>query len=107
MRRWLFICSKNRWRSPTAEQIFSDGYGVETDSAGLAYDAEVRLSEEQIEWADLILVMEVFHRRKLSQKFGRVLAHKKVVVLGIPDHYQYMDEQLVELLKERCAPYLR
>lgn len=102
----LFICSKNKWRSPTAEAVFADHPGVETDSAGLANDADVRLSEEQIEWADVILVMETVHRTRLNQKFCRALAEKKVVVLGIPDRYPYMDDVLVELLKVRCSAYL-
>ena len=106
MRRLLFICSKNKWRSPTAEELFTDHPQVETDSAGLASDAEVRLSEEQVEWADVILVMETVHRSRLNQNFGHILAGKKVVVLGIPDRYPYMDETLIKLLNERCTAYL-
>lgn len=40
MHRVLFICSRNRLRSPSAERLFADWPGVETDSAGLAADAE-------------------------------------------------------------------
>lgn len=50
MTRALFICSRNRLRSPTAERLFADWPGVESDSAGLASDAEVPLSAEQVEW---------------------------------------------------------
>ena len=34
MKRALFICSRNRLRSPTAEQVFASWQDVETDSAG-------------------------------------------------------------------------
>jgi len=68
MTRALFICTQNRLRSPTAEQIFSNWPGVETDSAGLGNDATIPLSVEQIEWATLIFVMEKAHRNKLSNK---------------------------------------
>ena len=68
----LFICTANRLRSPTAEQVFSTWAGVETDFAGLGADAEVRLSPEQIEWADIIFVMETVHRSKLGRGFGRI-----------------------------------
>jgi len=62
-RHVLFLCSRNRLRSPTAEQVFSTWRGLEVDSAGLADDAEVVLTDEQLEWADLIVLMEASHRR--------------------------------------------
>ena len=101
----LFLCSRNKLRSPTAEAVFAEYPGVEADSAGLSPDAELRLSAEQVEWADLIFVMEKAHRVRLNRGFRKVLAGKKVVVLGIPDDYGYMDPELVKLLKARCAPY--
>jgi predicted protein tyrosine phosphatase len=61
-RRILFVCSQNKLRSPTAEAVFANHAAVEVDSAGLNHDAVVPLSPEQIEWADLILVMEKSHR---------------------------------------------
>jgi predicted protein tyrosine phosphatase len=106
MKRLLFLCSRNRLRSPTAESVFAGYPGVEVDSAGLSPDAELRLSAEQVEWADLIFVMEAAHRERLKKGFGSLLAGKRVVVLGIPDDFGYMDPGLVELLKVRCAPYL-
>lgn len=103
MKRVLFVCSRNKLRSPTAETIFTTHPEVEVDSAGLNQDAVVPLSPEQIEWADLIVVMEKVHRIKLSKKFRKYLGGKRVVVLGIPDEYDYMDPKLVELLKRKCA----
>ncbi|WP_035609846.1 low molecular weight protein tyrosine phosphatase family protein [Haloferula sp. BvORR071] len=106
-KRLLFLCSRNRLRSPTAEAVFRDYPGVETDSAGLSPDAELRLSAEQVEWADLIFVMEAVHRQRLQRTFGKLLADKKVILLGIPDDYDYMNPDLVELLKLRCTAYLK
>lgn len=103
----LFICSRNRLRSPTAEQVFATWPGVETDSAGLDNDAVVRLSSEQIEWADLIFVMERSHRSKLTKKFRAHLNGKRVIVLGIPDEYEFMAPDLVQLLQSKVGPYLR
>lgn len=105
-KRLLFLCSQNKLRSPTAETIFSDHPGIEVDSAGLNNDAEVRLSAEQVQWADLILVMEKVHRDRLNRKFGKFLAGKRIAVLNIPDDYDYMDPVLVALLQTRCATYL-
>ena len=103
--RVLFLCSKNQLRSPTAECLFADHDGIETDSAGLNRDAGIRLSAEQIEWADLILVMEPVHRKKLTQNYQPFLRDKRIIVLGIPDHYRFMDPVLIALLKKKCAPY--
>ncbi len=106
MTRVLFICSRNRLRSPTAEEVFRGWPGVEVDSAGLSPDAEVPLSVEQLQWADLILVMEPVHRRGLNRRFGSDLRGKRVVVLGIADDYGFMDPRLIELLKERVVKHL-
>lgn len=106
MKRLLFLCSQNKLRSPTAAATFADTVGVETDSAGLNNDALVPLSVEQIEWADLILVMESAHKTRLNRKFKKHLAGKRIAVLDIPDDYEYGDEELVALLKTRCAVYL-
>jgi predicted protein tyrosine phosphatase len=106
MKRVLFVCSRNKLRSPTAETLFATHSEVEVDSAGLNEDAVVPLSPEQIEWADIIVVMEKVHRIKLSKKFRKYLGGKRVVVLGIPDEYDYMDPKLVELLKRKCAGFI-
>lgn len=104
-RRILFLCSQNKLRSPTAEAIFANHPSVDVDSAGLNHDAEVPLTAEQVEWADLILVMEKAHRIRLNRKFGGSLGGRRVAVLDIPDDYAYMDPALIQLLKQRCAPY--
>ena len=101
-----FFCSQNRLRSPTAEQIFSAWPDVETDSAGLAWDACVPVSPEQIEWADIIFVMEKAHRNKLSAKFESHLNGKRVICLDIPDHYEYMQPELIELLRAKVGMFL-
>lgn len=52
MKHILFICSRNKLRSPTAEAVFSDKEGFEVQSAGLNNDAEIPLTSGMIEWAD-------------------------------------------------------
>lgn len=102
----LFICSANRLRSPTAEQVFARWPGIETDSAGLAPDASVVLSSEQIEWADIIFVMEKAHRNKLSKRYRRHLKNKRVICLDIPDEYAFMDPGLIQTLESRVGRFL-
>jgi len=104
--RVLFICSRNRRRSPTAERVFAGQAGLEVASAGLAPDAEEVVSPEALEWAQLIFVMEKAHRARLRRRFGPHLRHAKVVCLDIPDDYEFMDEALVGRLEAAVGPHL-
>ncbi len=103
---YLFICSRNQWRSPTAERVFAVGYDIATRSAGTSKHAKHTISSKDIVWADIIFVMEQKHKQNIKEKFPQLLQHKKVIVLDIPDDYHYMDEALVELLHEVMQPYL-
>jgi predicted protein tyrosine phosphatase len=107
VRRVLFLCSRNRLRSPSAEQVFAAWPNLETDSAGLAEDADTPLSIEQLDWAELIMVMEPAHRRRLLNRHRAHLNGKRVVVLGIRDEYDFMQPELVELLLRKAGPLLR
>lgn len=105
MKHVLFICSQNKLRSPTAEQVFATRTDLEVDSAGTNQDAENPLTGELVAWADVIFVMEKTHRAKLSKRFKRHLK-ARVICLDIPDDYAFMDPALVTLLKARVAPHL-
>ncbi|MHB1058638.1 MAG: low molecular weight protein tyrosine phosphatase family protein [Rhodanobacter sp.] len=107
MRRVLFLCSRNRLRSPTAERVFGTWPHLEVDSAGLADDAETPLSGEQLAWADLIVVMEASHRRRLQARHRSRLKGKRIACLDIPDDYDFMQPELVALLLEKAGPLLR
>lgn len=106
MQHVLFLCGMNRWRSPTAEQIFSEHPGVETCSAGLNPGADNPLTPELLEWADLIFVMERAHKEKLSRAFKPHLLGKRVICLNIPDNYKFMDPALVKLLRTKVSGFL-
>lgn len=105
-RRVLFVCSQNRLRSPTAEQVFASWPGIEASSAGLNHDAEVTVTPEILEWADLIFVMEKAHRNRLSRRFRAHLRNKRVICLDIPDIFDFMEPALIALLRERVTPHL-
>lgn len=106
MRSYLFVCSQNRLRSPTAEHIFADVPGITTASAGTNNDAENPLTDELAEWADVIFVMERQHRDKVQRKHRKALNDKRVIVLGILDDYEFMDPQLVRLLQIKMQRWL-
>ena len=106
MKRVLFVCSRNRLRSPTAEQVFAAWPGVETASAGTDHDAEVALTPELVRWAELIFVMETTHRDKLRRRFREALRGQRIVCLNIPDEFAFQQPELVALLKRKVPPHL-
>ena len=105
-RNYLFVCSQNRLRSPTAEQVFADCPGISVSSAGTNNDAENPLSGELVEWADVIFAMERTHRNKLQKKYRSSLGSTRIVVLDIPDEFEFMDESLVMLLETKMRRWL-
>lgn len=104
--RLLFVCSQNRLRSPTAEAICQGIEGIEAISAGTNNDAEQPLTGDLIEWADTIIVMERHHRNRVSKRFRDQLKGKQLIVLGIPDEFEYMQPELVSLLKVRLRRWI-
>jgi predicted protein tyrosine phosphatase len=96
----LFICSRNQWRSPTAEQLWRRHPKVSARSAGTSPNARHKVSIDDIVWADVILVMEEKHKSRLKAEFTRLLNSKQVHVLDIPDDYRFMDPELVEMLEQ-------
>ena len=102
----LFVCSRNKWRSRTAETIFKDNHKHEFRSAGTENDARIKINQKLVQWADLIFVMEKRHKQKLQDKFDQILNSKRITILDIEDNYQYMDEELIETLKISVIPYL-
>ncbi|RWB67873.1 MAG: protein tyrosine phosphatase [Mesorhizobium sp.] len=106
MKNVLFVCSQNRLRSPTAEQVFSKRRDIEVESAGTNHDADNPLTRELVAWADIIFVMEKTHRAKLQKKFRSSLKGARVICLDIPDDYEFMDPELVRLLDARVSRYL-
>jgi len=106
MKNILFICSRNQWRSPTAEKIYSKDDRVNVRSAGTSPSARKTVNIKDIEWAELIFVMEHKHKERLKSTFSRQLQYKKIIVLDIPDEYRHMDEKLIELLRISVEGYL-
>ena len=102
----LFICSRNRWRSPTAERIFHGVDGLQAKSAGTESGARVKVTAGHLSWADLIFVMEKKHLRRLRDKSAEELTGKRVICLNIPDDYQFMQPELIEALRAVVGAHL-
>ncbi|HEX5218612.1 MAG TPA: protein tyrosine phosphatase [Verrucomicrobiae bacterium] len=102
----LFICSRNRWRSPTAEKIFHGWNGMQARSAGTEAGARIKVTAGHLGWADLIFVMEKKHLRRLREKYEAELTGKRVICLNIPDEYQFMQPELIERLQAAVEAHL-
>jgi predicted protein tyrosine phosphatase len=87
--------------------LFSSHPGIEVASAGTSPDAENVVSADLIEWANMIFAMESVHKLRLNKKYARLLKTRRLIVLGIPDDYEYMDKQLIAQLTKAVTPYLR
>jgi predicted protein tyrosine phosphatase len=101
----LFICSRNQWRSRTAEEIFHGTPGWEVRSAGTSEQARIRVSEKHLLWADWIFVMEKRHAEILRERFPEAASQRRIVCLHIADDYEFMDAELVGQLRARVAEH--
>ena len=105
MQNLLFICSRNQWRSPTAEKIFKQK-GFSTRSAGTSPNARNTVSVSDIKWANLIFVMEKKHKNRIIAKFTSLVDHTPIHILDIPDEYKFMDTDLISHLEDTVTPFL-
>lgn len=93
-------------RSPTAEDIFKIYPQLEVKSAGIYEEAVTPINRELIDWADIIFVMEKQQQDLIHHQFKDTTAQKIIICLYIADIYDYMDPELVHLLKQRVHPHL-
>ncbi len=102
----LFVCSKNKWRSLTAEKMLESNEDYSVKSAGTEAGARVKITAGMVRWADIIFVMEKKHRTRLQENFSSEIIDKQIVVLNIPDDFQFMDAELITILESRLEAYL-
>lgn len=103
----LFICSRNEWRSPTAEALFKGHNDHSAKSAGTSPSARIKVVRHHLAWADLIFVMERKHLQQMKRQFGEALDGKEVIILDIADEYRFMDEELVAMLELSVHAHLK
>ncbi|MDR1969217.1 MAG: hypothetical protein LBQ32_11105 [Burkholderiaceae bacterium] len=105
-RNVLFVCSRNQWRSPTAEQLWRKHPLISVRSGGTSPNARHKVSVEDIRWAHIIFAMEEKHKSRLTAEFTRLLDGKPIHVLDIPDEYRYMQPELIEHLEQSVGALL-
>ena len=102
----LFVCSMNKWRSPTAERIYSRKHLINTRSGGTSSKARHHVSLDDIKWSDIVIVMESKHKQRLIADYPEAMRYREVHVLDIEDNYQFMDPELIDELKSSIEPIL-
>ena len=106
IQKLLFVCSRNKIRSLTAEKLFEGFPLYQVRSTGTQPGARIVVTEGHIGWADLIFCMEKSHLNRLRRKFPEALRDKQVICLHIPDEFEFMQTELVEELRARLAAYV-
>jgi protein-tyrosine phosphatase len=102
----LVVCGRNKKRSRTAESIFKNDNRFSIRSVGTSPKSERKISEKDLLWADLVLVMEKEYRSKILSLYKH-LTLPEIKVLEIPDEYEYMDEELIEVLTDKVNYQLK
>ncbi len=102
----LFVCSRNRIRSLTAEKLMEDVAGYEARSAGTQPGARIVVTEGHVRWADMVFCMEKSHLDRLRRKFPEALEGRRVVCLHIPDEYEFMEPGLLDALRANLAGHV-
>lgn len=99
----LFVCAMNKQRSVTAERLYRNDPRIEVRSAGVRAEANRRVGEKDLAWADIVFVMEPEHKRWIATRFeGMDLP--AIEVLDIPDEFEVMDPELMAILKSLLDP---
>ena len=102
----LFVCSKNQWRSPTAEAIYRDDARVSVRSRGTSQAAARPIRENDLVWADLVLVMEQKHRSRLLADFPDMTKFLTIHVLDIPNDHGSTNAELIQLIRIAADPFI-
>ncbi|MEI7436003.1 MAG: protein tyrosine phosphatase [bacterium] len=101
----LFVCTLNQWRSPTAAKTYANDQRIEVRSAGVSSHSVHRVSQRDLEWADLVLVMEPEHKVRLLDMFNDVQL-PAIECLDISNELEFMDEALVGLIRDGTETHL-
>lgn len=103
----LFICSSNKDRSRTAEDVFRAEHPEhEYKSAGINRYRTTKYGTKMVDvelckWADRIICMEDIHKIKVIEYCGAEF-EDKIIVLNLGDTEKYMSESLKSILREKA-----
>ena len=75
-------------------------------SVGLSPKSERQIKEKDVLWADIIYVMEQEQRARIAGTY-RHLSLPPIEVLHIEDVYEYLETELIEMLKDKINSSLK
>lgn len=96
----LVVCGRNKRRSRTAEYLFKNDMRFDIRSVGLSPKSERQLRVKDLEWADLVLVMDNQQKKRIVDQF-RKTELPEIQTLHIDDVYEYLEPELIEILTEK------
>ena len=101
-KRVLTVCSANMLRSPTiAHVLSSEPFNFNTRSAGTASFALIPVTEDLLMWADEVVCADTEHAMWVQNKMMEYQLDKIIIDLKIPDHYEYRNPKLIEMIVRR------
>lgn len=106
--RILCVCSGGVLRSPTMAWLLSQPpFNFNTRSCGTEEYALIPLTEQLIAWADEIVCAEdehAFEVKKMTLQLSKKMPKLSTPIhhsLGIPDMFEFMSDELLELLDKK------
>ena len=93
-------------RSYTAEVIYNSECLYSAKSAGTERTARVKVTKDLLLWADIIFAMEEKQAEYISNEFVDLVGNKKIIVLGIPNNYYFIEPDLIKLINNKVDTYL-
>jgi predicted protein tyrosine phosphatase len=107
---YLFVCFENQDRSPFAAAVCRKmarerGLEIKVSSAGISSNAITRITNELVEDADKIFVMEEYMGRKIIKEYGQ--NPKKIVCWDIDDEYEPTGKTWIEDIRGRLDEFLQ
>lgn len=100
----LFVCTLNRARSVVAERLYRGTRGMQVRSAGTSDRAAHQLNEDDLAWADRVVVFEPAHERWIRETFTGDLP--EIVDAGVRDDFNPSDPALIAALRDALDPLL-
>lgn len=88
----LFVCSGAIDRSPCASSLIEG-----SKFAGISPITGDPVTEELVDWADLIVCMEHFHKAELYEQISQSRM-KEMIVLNVSNDYLRYDPELKKVL---------
>ena len=98
----LCLCSAGLLRSPTLANVLHQEWGYNTRAAGVSQEyALIPIDATLNHWADEIVLANGDVFEEYIQKYNN--GSKRMVVLDLPDKYEWNDPELVALIKKQYA----